>query len=339
MFESLTDFENYAKESSLRNILLIGARGGLCHLLIKLLWQINPHIKITAIDNTEPNYTSANMKFIKNSFHRGIFENLLKNQHFHAILCLGHYPYFDLVQNKKLYRQVNISPFFPHHIQEIAAENSVERFLFLSSHMVSTLTSSSSLYPSKKINLFDYIALCDSRIERRQQSPQTYILRPCLIVGPSLDNFISRYLRYPVLPYLYCSNFDQVKWQFLHEYDMVKILLFFLFAPATYLPPGEYNIAPPTDISNFEHTLPMLDVFAILKKRSIPLPLTNTLHALSVHIPTNNFLPLLLYGANYFRTLFCENPLLDSSKLYHYYPHVMCEYDAASAITLSQARF
>ncbi len=106
----------------------------------------------------------------------------------------------------------------------------------------------------------DKLAVEEQLVRFRQpgQGRIVTVLRTAPILGPSVDNFITRYLKLPVVPTV--LGFDPL-WQFLHEADAVAALKLAVDLDA----PGVFNLAS-------EGVLPLSMAVRLLGRRSLPLP-------------------------------------------------------------------
>jgi UDP-glucose 4-epimerase len=113
------------------------------------------------------------------------------------------------------------------------------------------------------------------------------VLRFCKVLGEELETAISRALQLPVVPSI--AGFDP-RFQFVHEHDVIRAILFVLDRRAT----GVFNVAG-------DGVLPWSEVAAICGKRTVPLPPYGTeiaaiaLRRLGVDLPTE-LLSLLRHG-------------------------------------------
>ena len=92
----------------------------------------------------------------------------------------------------------------------------------------------------------------------RHPEVQTVLLRPCNVVGPRINNAISRFLRQPSVPVM--LGFNPMV-QFIHERDMVDAVLAVAEGEAI----GVYNVAGRSPI-------PWRDALDLCGARQIPIP-------------------------------------------------------------------
>ena len=84
------------------------------------------------------------------------------------------------------------------------------------------------------------------------------VMRPCVVYGPNVNNYLSRLLENPIVPSIYGHN---PPLQFVHEDDVVRGLIHVLVKKAK----GFINLAPPD-------TVTLLEVIGLSKKIRIPFP-------------------------------------------------------------------
>lgn len=86
------------------------------------------------------------------------------------------------------------------------------------------------------------------------------IVRPCIVYGPNVNNYISRFwTKFPVIMLL---NGNDTPWQFVHEDDAAAFIIRLLEARI----PGSFNLAPPDTVKYSE-------IAAMLGKPVVRVPL------------------------------------------------------------------
>ena len=91
---------------------------------------------------------------------------------------------------------------------------------------------------------------------KNQADIETVVFRPCSIIGPTIQNSMTKYLTTNFSPL--GIDFNPMM-QFIHEYDMAKILSHSLKR----VPTGIYNVSPDDFIT-------LHDAKKLMKKKSIP---------------------------------------------------------------------
>lgn len=89
--------------------------------------------------------------------------------------------------------------------------------------------------------------------EYNKEGAEIYVLRPCIVMGPNVNNYISRYFRkkFVFLPAGLNPDF-----QILHEDDVVNIIHRMIDGV---VPPGIYNVAP-------DDTMSLLEIWRFYKE-------------------------------------------------------------------------
>jgi UDP-glucose 4-epimerase len=119
----------------------------------------------------------------------------------------------------------------------------------------------------------------------RHPDVQTVVLRPCNVVGPSIHNAISRFLRQPFVPVM--LGFDPMT-QFIHERDMVSAIVAAGLGEAV----GVFNVAG-------RSAIPLREAFNLTKAKQIPMPTTVAFAYLAaMRLVSNNLPPYLV---NFFK--------------------------------------
>ena len=123
----------------------------------------------------------------------------------------------------------------------------VKSFIYLSSHTVYgahkdnpiPITETAQLRPMANFQYSSDKALCEDILQEfAAENPNIVVtvLRSCVVMGPSADNYVSRALFKPVL--LGVSGYDPPL-QFVHEDDMARVLCTFVLQPQS----GVFNVA------------------------------------------------------------------------------------------------
>ncbi len=119
----------------------------------------------------------------------------------------------------------------------------------------------------------------------RHRDLPTVLLRPCHIVGPNINNTISRFLRLPVIPVP--MGFSPMT-QFIHEKDIVAAIVAATVGEA----PGVFNVAGKSPI-------PWLEAVSLTGARVVPVP--SSLAALALRASTRVSSAFPPYMVNFFK--------------------------------------
>ncbi len=253
-------------------ILIIGMAGGLAQLTAKRIIKGNPLCKIIGIDNRPLNtkLPSTRVHFIKLRYTRGDFERLFREHSFDTIIHLGRISHANLESSNSLSRRLDLNLIGTKRILDLAEKFDIKKIIFLSTYHVYGALSDNPVFITEDYPLrasIKYPELRDvveldqmtcSWMWKNQTSREMVILRPCSIIGPTIQNAMSRYLRGNWLPV--CMDFNPM-FQFIHEADMAKVIQFSL----ENIPLGVYNVAP-------EDVISIKEARKHLKLNSIPLP-------------------------------------------------------------------
>lgn len=72
------------------------------------------------------------------------------------------------------------------------------------------------------------------------------IIRPCIVYGPNVDNYLSRFWK--KLPVVMLLNGNDTPWQFVHEEDVASLIVRLMEVKV----PGAFNVAPPDTVRHSE---------------------------------------------------------------------------------------
>lgn len=135
--------------------------------------------------------------------------------------------------------------------------------------------------------------------QRDHPDTQVVILRPVTIVGPRMNNFISRFLDKPVLVLPWGHS---PPWQFVHERDCARAAQVMLFNDLA----GTYNLAA-------DGTVPITEVMRARGRRVFRLPLA--LLKVSAHLFWSLRLTKISEIHGPLVDFLCYPPVLDNSKI------------------------
>jgi UDP-glucose 4-epimerase len=72
------------------------------------------------------------------------------------------------------------------------------------------------------------------------------VIRPCIVYGPNVNNYLSRFWK--KLPVVMLLNGNDTPWQFVHEEDVASLIIRLVEAKL----PGAFNVAPPDTVKYSE---------------------------------------------------------------------------------------
>jgi UDP-glucose 4-epimerase len=236
------------KLKGIKSALIIGMAGNLAKTTANLIHQSNPHLKILGIDSrTLPKSHKKNFKCLKMDYTRSHFEKIFRENHFDIVLLLGRYAYTGPNQVSHSWENLEGQVAGIKNILDLCLNFSVKRAVILSSFHVYGAFPNNPLFLSEDTPLkadFIYPEVRElvemdkmaSLWKERHSKLETVILRPCNIVGPHIENAITKYLKTPYTPVPIDFN---PNFQFIQEIDMAQILI----KSCQLLPPNIYNVS------------------------------------------------------------------------------------------------
>lgn len=238
------------KEQSLKTLLIIGINGGLAQQTAKLLLQSQSNIHIIGVDSRpiKDSINDSRVVFKQIKYSRNEFENLFRNYSFDGVIHLARVTHSSKSAHE-IEKRLEVNLIGTKMILDLCYRSKVKKIVILSTFHVygaigdnpifleeSSTLRASIAYPELR-DVVEMDQICTSWLWENTQTCQTIILRPCNIVGPSINNSMTKFL----LNSLAIDPLDfNPMMQFLHEYDMARILAYSLEK----IPGGVYNVAP-----------------------------------------------------------------------------------------------
>jgi len=238
------------KQTKNGKILIIGINGGLAQLTAKFLLQENPGMEIIGVDsrNIRDSINDERVKLRTIRYTRNDFESLFRGHSFDSVYHLGR---ITIGKNTPgmLQKRLEMNLIGTQHILDLAARYAVRRTIILSTFHVYGALSDNPIFITENTPLRASLAypelrdvvemdqICTNWMWQHQNTCETLVFRPCNIVGPNISNAITQYLKNPLA--INPMDYNPMM-QFLHEYDMAKLLIL----GQRDLPPGIYNAAP-----------------------------------------------------------------------------------------------
>lgn len=234
--------------------LILGAAGGLAHILSHVILQNDPDAHVVGVDSRDLQRPGPEkgFEFKKIRYSRGSFEKLFREYSFQKVYYLGRFESSRPMMGLEQHVELNILG--TKTILNLCHKFQVKELLVLSSFHVYGASSdnpvfmdedwplrASSRYPELR-DVVEKDSLCTTWMWKHQQSCQTIIFRPCTIIGPTIRNTMTRYLTSELAPL--CSDFIPMV-QFIHEFDMAQLIA----QSHELFPTGIYNVAPDETIS------------------------------------------------------------------------------------------
>lgn len=260
-----------------KKVLIIGISGGLSRLTASLLLRENPNLEIIGIDSRpfrpnrdHPTALEKKIKIIKTKYTRGHFESLFREHKFDAVLHLGRLSHATSDAHS-LNERLDLNVMGTNRILDLSLKHNVKKVIVLSTYHVYGALNDNPVYISEDHPLRASIKYPELRdvvemdqistnwMWKNQGKIETVVLRPCSIIGPQISNTMTRYLRTPYAPVPIDYN---PMFQFIHEFDMARIIILALKD----IPTGVYNIAP-------DETISLRDAKKVLDIPTTPVPL------------------------------------------------------------------
>lgn len=234
------------------SILIIGIAGGLAQITTKLLQQTHPDCTIYGIDSRPIKGIEENerLKLLQIRFTRGKFENLFRDIHFDYVIHLARVSHTN--QNA-LKKRLDLNLIGTKTILDLCLKHKIKKTIILSTFHVYGAYSDNPIFIEEEAQLkatlkhpelrdvVEMDQICQNYLWQHQDSLQMVIFRPCNIIGANILNSMTKFLLNPFgfHPLDYNPMF-----QFIHEFDMAKIMV-----KSLDLPSGIYNVAPDDYIS------------------------------------------------------------------------------------------
>lgn len=232
-----------------KKILIIGVAGGLAQILSRLILTQNPDWEIIGVDSRDvsdcPKINGLTCTSMKYS--RGNFENIFRAHQFDTVYHLGRLSHSSGDQ-AQLAKRIELSVMGTNRILELCHRSEVKKVVILSTFHIYGAMPDNSIFLTEEAPLRASIKhpelrdvvemdqICTNWMWRHQNEISTVVLRPCNIIGPQIQNSMTKFLLSPLAlrPLDYNPYF-----QFIHEFDMAQVL----FRAMDELPTGVFNVA------------------------------------------------------------------------------------------------
>jgi UDP-glucose 4-epimerase len=240
-----------------KHILIIGMAGGLANITAKLLLMNYPKVRITGVDQRPPpaHFTPhENIEYKRIRYTRGSFERLFRDHHFDVVYHLGRLTHGKDSLMTSFEDRLDLNLIETKRILDLSLKFEVKKVVILSTyHVYGALHDNPTFllednplraaikYPELR-DVVEMDQIATNWLWKNQRKIETVVLRPATIIGPQINNTMTRYLLTPYAPV--CADFNPM-YQFIHEFDMANILMKTLY----HVPSGIYNIAPDECIS------------------------------------------------------------------------------------------
>lgn len=309
-------------------ILILGAAGGLANILSGILSKRKSDYRVIGIDSRplKNELDFDNFTFLQMRYTRRNFEKLFRENRFEVIYHLGRIS----SPGGNLEARLSFSLVNTNKVLELAEKYAVKKVIFLSTFHVYGAQSDNPVFIKEDAALRASIkhaelrdvteidSMCLSWMWKNKDKIETVILRPCNIIGPQIQNTITKYLTSDLSPVPIDYN---PMMQFIHEYDMANIL----FASLDKIPTGIYNVAPDEVIS-------LQEAKSIINAKSIPFPI----FALA---PVTKFIKKLWVFPEYLVDYIKYSCVIDNSAISKYLDNDFIQYRTKKALSLLKKRY
>lgn len=255
-----------------QNILIIGMAGGLARITAGLISKKYPNVNITGVDSRaiKESVKRDNIEYKKIKYTRGNFEKLFREKNFDVVFHLARMSHAKTSPMQTISQRLDLNIVGTKRILDLSLKFCVKKVVILSTyHVYGALSDNPVFIPEDSslrasINhpeLRDVVEmdqLSTNWMWKNQTEVETVVLRPCTIIGPQINNTMTQYLTTQYAPI--CMDFNPM-FQFIHEYDMARVLM----SSLDELPTGIYNIASDDVIS-------LKQARKYLKMKNAPVP-------------------------------------------------------------------
>jgi len=240
---------------NIKTILIIGISGGLAQSTCEKLIKNDPQIKIVGIDNRLTNTIfPKQIEVRKMRYSRSQFEKLFREIKFDCVVHLARISHSENISHNNYMNRLNFNLIGTKTILNLCLKFKVKKFVFLSTFHVYGALSDNPVYLTEESSLrasLNYPELRDvvemdqivsSWMWQHQNEIQTIVLRPCNIVGPTINNTISEYFKTNFAPIPIDFN---PTFQFIHQEDMARVIM----NSINHFSLGIFNCAPDDTIT------------------------------------------------------------------------------------------
>lgn len=254
-------------------LLILGMGGGLARITAGLLLKRFPDLKIVGIDSRPMvrEYPESRVTYLRMKYTRGNFEKIFRDNNFDSLLHLGRLSHAQAGSTLNLAQRLDLNLMGTKRILDLCLKYQLKKVVVLSTfHVYGALKDNPTFineeaplrasikYPELR-DVVEMDQLVSSWMWKNKDQISTVILRPCNIIGPQINNTMTRYLcaSYAPVPIDYNPML-----QFVHEFDMAHSLA----ESVANIQTGIYNVAPDEAIS-------VSEAKKVIGKPILPIPL------------------------------------------------------------------
>lgn len=218
-----------------KSVLIIGIAGGLAKITAGLLVKKFPGIKIIGVDSRKiaDFLPIKNLQYKRIRYTRGQFEKLFRDHNFDLVLHLARMGHTQS-SHSQLAARLDLNLIGTQRILELSLKFNVKKLVILSTYHVYGALNDNPVFLNEEAPLRASIKYPDLRdvVEmdqiasnwawRYKEKMETIVLRPCSIIGPQINNSMTRYLKGSYMPLPIDFN---PMFQFIHEFDMAHLII------------------------------------------------------------------------------------------------------------------
>ena len=243
-------------EKEIKSILIIGIYGGLAQITAKIIQKKFPNAKITGVDSRNISLfkKEKNIEYQRMNYTRNNFEKLFRNGKFDIVLHLGRMSHANSNPRAQIAQRLDLNVMGTNRVFELALKFGIKKTILLSTWHVygaypdnsafikeNTILRASIKYPELR-DVVEMDQLATNWMWKYQHEMETIVLRPCSIIGPQINNAITKYLTNSFVPL--AIDFNPMM-QFIHEFDMANVIASSILT----VPTGIYNVSTDESIS------------------------------------------------------------------------------------------
>lgn len=252
-----------------KKALIIGISGGLAKITAHLLTEKYPGIEIIGIDmrSTSLEVDIPKVKIFKMKYTRSHFEKIFRDHEFDFVFHLGRLSH-SRVDNVSMAERLDVGLTGTQRLLDLSLKAGVQKIVMLSTFHVYGALSDNSAFINEDMPLrashkygelrdvVDMDQITSNWMWKHQNEVSCVIFRPCNIIGPQVMNTMSQYLAYEYSPFPIDYN---PMFQFIHEYDMAKLIV----AATDKIPTGLYN-------ASYNDVIPLRKALDIAGNKGVP---------------------------------------------------------------------
>lgn len=259
--------------SAPKRLLILGMGGGLARITAGLLLKKFPRLQIVGVDSRSMvrEYPDNRVTYLRMKYTRGNFEKIFRDHEFDSMLHLGRLSHAQAGSTLNLAQRLDLNLMGTKRILDLCLKYRLKKVVVLSTfHVYGALKDNPTFmseesplrasikYPELR-DVVEMDQLVTSWMWKNQSELSTVVLRPCNIIGPQINNTMTRYLtaKYAPQPVDYNPML-----QFVHEFDMAACLA----ESIAHVKTGIYNVAPNEAIS-------IREAKKVIGKPTLPIPL------------------------------------------------------------------